>query len=614
MFQGILAKAGAAGTGTAPGPTDMPRLTSWRVDILVASLTINMLSLAMPIVILQVYDRIIPNSSIETLVFLITGLGVALVIDALLRAARSYMAGWAGARFEHAAGCRAVERLLGAKLDAVETDAVGVQLDRLAAIDALRDFYASQGPLILVDLPFIVVFIALIYWIAGPLVAVPLVLLCLIGIVALLAGYRLRAALRARAQMDERRYSFIVELLAGIHTIKAMAMETLMLRRYERLLEGNARCIYDVTFHANLSQGFGLLSSQLTMVAISTAGSLMVLNGQLTVGGLAACTLLAGRTMQPLLRAMGIWRQFQATRIGRDRLAEIYALAPEAAPTMAPMPEITGAIELDDVHFRYEDSAEAPWLLNGISLKVRPGETIGIRGANGVGKSTLLWLIAGALRPERGRVLYDDRDAADHDPRSLRRQIAFLPQQGVLFEGTLMENLTMFGDRATVDEAIESTRALDLDQAVARLPRGFETPVGDSSAETLPGGLRQMIVIARGLLHDRRVMLFDEANTSLDQSADQRLRQRLQQLKGSRTMVLVSYRPSILNLADRVFDFRDGKLFPTDAAGGRPQSKAVALARHLAQGTPRPAADDTADDAGDDAKASDLKSSGNSAA
>ena len=592
MFKGTLAKPGPAGTGTVPRPGGMPRLTSWRVDILVASLTINLLSLALPIVILQVYDRIIPNNSVDTLIFLIIGLGVALVVDGLLRTARSYMAGWAGARFEHAAGCQAVEQLLGAELGAVESEAVGVQLDRLAAIDALRDFYSSQGPLILVDLPFMVLFIALIYWIAGPLVAVPLILLCLIAVVALLVGHRLRAAIRTRAQMDERRYSFIIELLAGIHTIKAMAMETLMLRRYERLLEGNAQCIYDVTLHANLSQGFGLLSSQLTMIAISTAGSLMVLSGQLTVGGLAACTLLAGRTMQPLLRAMGMWRQFQATRIGRDRLAEIYALAPETPATTAAMPEITGAITLEDVHFRYERDDQASWLLDGVCLKVEPGETIGIRGANGVGKSTLLWLIAGALRPVRGRVCYDGQDTADHDPRSLRRQIAFLPQHGVLFEGTLMENLTMFGDQATVDEAIEASRALGLEQAVARLPQGFDTPVGDSSTETLPGGLRQLIVIARGLLVDRRVMLFDEANTSLDQPADQRLRQRLQQLKGSCTMVLVSFRPSILNLADRVYDFRDGKLYPADATPASLPSKAVALSRQLARSTSDKPAED----------------------
>ena len=577
----ISTKDSAASNGAASAPVDLPRLTSWRGNILTASLTINVLSLALPIVILQIYDRIIPNDSVETLVFLIIGLAIVLVVDGLLRTARSYLAGWAGARFEHEAGCRAVGRLLKADLRAAEADAVGVQLDRLGAIDTLRDFYSSQGPLVLVDLPFVLLFVGLIYWIAGPLVAVPVALFGLIAIVAVLAGHRLRQAIRARSEMDERRYNFIIELLVGIHTIKAMAMETLMLRRYERLLEGNAKCIYDVTFYANMSQGIGFLSSQVTMVAVSAAGSLLVLNGQLTVGGLAACTLLAGRTMQPLLRAMGIWRQFQATRVGRDRLAEIYALAPEAPPSAKPMPEIKGAIELDDVYFRYDETAEAPWLLEGVSLKIEPGETIGIRGGNGVGKSSLLWLIAGALRPQQGRVLFDGTEIADRDPQSLRRQIAYLPQRGVLFDGTLLDNLTMFDAAAPAERTLEISRALGLDRVIARLPQGFDTPVGDSSTETLPGGVRQLIAIARGLLDDRRVVLFDEANTLLDHSSDEQLRRRLAQMKGTSTMVLISFRPSILKLADRVFDLSDGKLNPSTAASADLPSKALELSRQL---------------------------------
>lgn len=229
-------------------------------------------------------------------------------------------------------------------------------------------------------------------------------------------------------------------------------------------------------------------------------------------------------------------------------------------------------IALRGIERRFVVGDQVVHALRGVDLDVAAGETVAITGANGSGRSTLLGLIAGALRPTAGTVSFDGIDIAERDVRSLRRQIAYLPQDGALFRGTIMENLTLFRDGPIVDEAIRVALTLGLDEAVARLPEGFDTPVGDTTGYALPGGVRQRIAIARGFIGEHRVVLFDEANNTLDADADERLRTVLKEMKGKRTLVLVSYRPSILRLADRVLAIADGRLIARApaAAGAAP--------------------------------------------
>ncbi|MSP68507.1 MAG: ABC transporter permease, partial [Alphaproteobacteria bacterium] len=280
--------------GAAPGPRSRLRQTP---VLIVATLVINLLSMALPIVILQVYDRVIPNNALATLLILVCGLGVAILIDALLRSARAAVAGWLAASHEHALGCTMVEALLGADLRTLEAQSPGVQLDRLGSVDAVRDFHASEGPLILVDLPFVVLFLALMYLIGGSIVVAPIVIAAVFGIVCLHLGGRLRFALTERSAWDDRRINFAIEILNGIHTIKAHAMENLMARRYERLMESTAGATRRIAFQSATAQNVGALFSQLSLAGVAAYGSVLVLQGNLTIGALGACTLLAGRTI-----------------------------------------------------------------------------------------------------------------------------------------------------------------------------------------------------------------------------------------------------------------------------------------------------------------------------
>jgi ATP-binding cassette, subfamily C, bacterial LapB len=542
-----------------------------RFDVLAASFTLNLLALVMPIVILQTYDRIVPNNSYDTLLLLVVFVAGALVLDAFLRLGRTYVTGWAAARFEHRLGCSMVSRLLSADLASFERFASGVHLDRMSAIDRLRDFYCGQSILVMVDLPFALLFLALIAYLAGALVLVPFAVLVAFAFLAWKLGRNLRVAIENRSEVDDRRYNFIIELLTGIHTVKALGMEAQMVRRYERLQESSAASGIEVNMLSGRAQSLGALFSNLTMVLTAGIGCLWVINGELTTGGLAASSLLAGRSLQPLLRAMGLWTQFQNVEVARGRVTEAMATPQETPIELPALPPIEGALELKNVHFAYD--ADRPELFSGIDLKVPAGGTIGIRGANGIGKSTLLRLIMRLYVPTAGRITLDGHDITDFDPQSIREQVVYLPQQSVLFQGTIMDNLTSFRGDEAIEPALEMAIKLGLDSVIARLPDGYQSRIGESGTDALPGGIRQRIAIAHALARKPKVVLFDEANSYLDAAGDAMLRAVLEEQKGRTTLVLVSHRPSLLQLADDLYEIQEGRLVHRTA---RPRVKAPA--------------------------------------
>jgi ATP-binding cassette subfamily C protein LapB len=289
-------------------------------------------------------------------------------------------------------------------------------------------------------------------------------------------------------------------------------------------------------------------------------GAVLVIDGALTVGGLAACTMLAGRSMQPLQKAVGVWTRFQSIRIARERLAKIFEMKPEAPLGLPQLPKVQGAIEFQNVSFNYgknRDGQPLPNILADVNLRIEPGETVGLAGGNASGKTTFLYLMMGVLGPSGGRVLVDGNDISQFDPVSVRTQIAYLPQQAALFNGTLLENITMFQkDKEAV--ALDMARLLGLDNVVAHMPLGYDTKVGEGVGDSLPRGIKQRIAIARALVEKPHILLFDEANTAMDGAGDAMLRRLLERLKRHVTLVLVTSRPSLMSLADRVYDLADG--------------------------------------------------------
>ncbi|RMF09729.1 MAG: ATP-binding cassette domain-containing protein [Alphaproteobacteria bacterium] len=547
-------------------------------SVLLASLGINLLSLALPIVLLQVYDRIIPHKAGGTLFFLILGLGTALVLDMALKGARATLAGWSGARFEHEAGRWGFDRLTRAPLEEAEKTPAGVYLDRLSGVDAIRDFYASRASMVVMDAPFVLLFLVLLGLIAGWLVVIPVAAIILAVATAHALGQALKKALDERAASDDRRYNFLIEILAGIHTIKSMAMEKLMLRRYEKLSERAALISARVTFLSGLAQNLGSTLSQLTIAAVAAVGSLQVITGDLTVGGLAACTLLSGRTVQPVLRAMTLWSRFQSIEVAERNLAAFGDL-PERRHGDRRLDNLE-TVQVSDLSFRYGD--DQPWVLRGLDLDFRRGEIVGLTGPSGSGKTTLMSLIAGRLAPSQGKVLLNGHPPAEYSEESLGKALAYIPQRPILFRGTILDNLTGFKGDAKAGDAMEIASRLGLDQVFARLPRGLETEIGDTAASQIPSGVAQRITIARALLERPQLILFDEANSALDQQSDALLRSLIASLRQDAAILIISHRPSLLAIADRRYCLEDGRLrlieTPDDAeatpdkrrAGGRP--------------------------------------------
>ena len=530
---------------------ELPKKT-WRTtpyllkSIFLSSLLINILSLAFPLTLLQIYDRIIPNHAIHTLSLLVIGVTIALILEAVLRISRAYVSAWVDAKFEHITSTRAFNALLNSSLIDYQRDGPGVHLERLNAMGSLRDFYTGQAITALIDLPFVVIFLLLITYIAGWLVLIPLVMLILFISIALRLSRRLQPLLDDKRQLQDHRMSFIIEALSGIHTIKALSAESQMLRRYERLQNTAACNDHDISLNSSYPLTLGLLTSQFTMVLVVSFGSLQVIHNTLTVGGLAACTLLAGRCIQPLNRAIGILTRLQTIKIAKYKLQEVFAFKRESTVKAPRVDVLQGQISIEDVSLIYPGTTKA--VFKHVNLHLPAKQTIAITGESSCGKSSLLWLIMGVLQPDSGRILIDDYDIAKYQVHGVRRQIAYLPQQGKLFNGTIMENITLFQNKYQ-QKAKQCAAELGLAEIIEHLPQGYDTKVAQQATEPLPRGVIQQIAIARALLHKPPIVLFDEADMAIDLHGDELLKKALINLRGHCSLILASHRPSIISLA-----------------------------------------------------------------
>lgn len=532
---------------------------TWRrPSVLISSLIINILALAMPVVILQVYDRIIPNQAMASFTLLMIGLVVVIIADTILKICRSMLLSWEGARFDHHESMHAMNHILDAETVSYRSKSTSFYLDKMHALEQIQEFYSSQSILLAMDLPFVIIFLALIWVIAGPLILIPIVLLGIFIAISKKTGNHLHAALKQRSTMEERRQSFIIEALTGIHTIKSMAMESLMLRRYERLQKQSAESVSELARINSTVEGIGATISQLAVVCFASIGSIFVIDGTLTVGALAAGTMLSSRVLQPGLSAMKIWTQFQSVRLAHDKVAELYSMSEERSGEIKPENGLDGKIELKNVTFKYPSQSQN--LLENVSLAIDAKDSISITGNNGVGKSTLISLLSGFLHPDKGEVMIDGKNIFDYDIEFLRAQIGIVPQHGLLFEGTILENMTLYREGEAVDQAIQLSKILGLDEIITRLPSGLDTQVGGAAVDTLSEGVRQKIIMVRSLVGHPRIMLFDDANANFDIKNDARLHNVIREFKKEKTLVIVSHRPSFLRLCNRHFALKDKQL------------------------------------------------------
>jgi ATP-binding cassette subfamily C protein LapB len=524
--------------------------------VLEATLLITLLALALPVALLQVYDRILPNKAVGTLMVLATTVALAIVLEALMRHVRGRLLARVAAASEAHAHRQAMQCLLNAPLTALEAHGNGYYAERLSAIGTLREAWSGPALQAMLDLPFALLYLIGIWYLAGSLVLVPLTLLGAVAMLSVVTGRRVRRASHDLARAEERRFSFLFDTLNCIHAMKVLGAEPLLERRYERLQSGTAHLRRVLARTISAGQEVSQLLAQAATVAVAAFGCHMVLNGQLSVGGLGACTMLVGRTMQPLLGGAALWSRLQSLAESRRRVAEIGALPQERRLDRPPLQVRDGQIILRNIHVRPPRSSE--WLFKNLFLEAKPGEIIGITGANGSGRSTLLRLIAGDLQPDGGQVHIDGQDLAQVDVGPARPLVALVQPDPALVRGTLLQNLTLHQPELEAT-ALRLATELGLDQVASALPGGWHTPIG-VGAMPLPRGAAQRIGVVRALVEEPRILLLDDITTQLDPDSDAKLAKLLAGLRGRVTIIIVTHRPSTLGIADRVFTIRSEHL------------------------------------------------------
>jgi len=542
----------------------LPMFMRSSIDLFLASVGINVLSLALPIVLMQVYDRIVPTHATNTLLWLVIGFLCALMLESVLRICRSTITNWMSARFEHTVAHACVSRWLNCVLEDFERDGAGVHLDRIRAVNNLRTFYAGQAFQLMLDLPFALLFLAVIWFLGGWQVVAYIsgaacVFMVIIGFIRARYGEnRLK-----QKTMADRRYNFLVEALSGIHTIKAITLEESMLRRHERLEAEAVRSDYDVIFIGNLPVSLGNMFSQLILFGVLFVGGSLAIQGQMTLGSLAACTLLSGRFFQPFRSLASFWVRHADVQIAKSQIRDIVELREESDSGAPCLPaEIAGRIEVEGISFQYDEGTQK--IADDLTLKIEPNEMICLHTHGSRGTTTLLNLIYGLYPLSEGKVLIDGIDLSQICHNDFKGRIEYVGQQGTLFNGTVFDNLTLFNP-AHRDAAIDAAGLLQLDDVLSELPLGYETQVGNRLYEFFSTGIIQRICLARALTIRPRILLLDKVNDAMDSDSEQLFFWLLEKLKGQCTIVMATGSPKILEMADTIYTLTDGKLVEMEA-------------------------------------------------
>ena len=556
-----------ASTGTAGGKALKSKHWFWGAvleqrfvyrDVLWAALLINLFALAFPMFSMNVYDRVVPNHAVETLWALAIGIGLVIGADLFMRLLRSHFVDEASARIDVRISATLMEKVLGMRLEA-RPESVGSFASNLRGFEQVRDFIASSTVTALIDLPFAILFIVVLAWMS-PWLALPVVV---VGTIILVLGYilqhRLHELSETTYQAAALRNATLIESLTGIETIKSQGAESVIQAKWERTNTYLSRT--NVKMRA-LSSGAMYGTSFLTQavsVAIIIIGVYLISQRELTMGALIAASMLSARALAPAGQIVGILMQYQGARTAMESLNQVMAKPVERpiGQTFIQRPQLRGDIEFRNVKFAYPGRQDAA--LEGLNFKIAAGERVALIGRVGSGKSTIQRLIMGLYQPTDGSVLIDGIDLRQLDPADVRRNCGYVSQDVTLFHGTLRDNITFglpYADDSAVVAAAEVAGMADF---INRHPKGFDMPVGERG-ESLSGGQRQSVGLARAVLHHAPILLLDEPTSAMDFSTEAQITNRVNSFAQDKTVVLVTHRTSMLAMVTRVIVIDGGKV------------------------------------------------------
>ncbi|MGB1239079.1 MAG: type I secretion system permease/ATPase [Pseudomonadales bacterium] len=537
--------------------------TIWRSakiyrDVLIASLLINVFVLANPLFVMNVYDRVVPNSAIETLWVLAIGVFCVYAFDFGLKMLRAYFLEIAGKKADILMSAMLFEKVMSMQY-AHMPKSVGSFASNLREFESIRSFLSSTTNTVLIDIPFAVIFLIVMFMIGGPLVYVPLVAIPLVLIYSIIASKKLKESVEQTFASSAQKNSTLIECLTAMETVKTQRASSSLQLRWEQAEGYIAKWSLKSKMISSSVTNFAGFITQLSSVCIVIVGVYLIAERELTMGALIASNILSGRVLQPMAQVTGLVTSFFQSKTALVTLNNIMSLPDERAEgkNYVHRDKLDGSIDFKSVKFSYPEAEQIS--LEKVDFSIKAGEKVALIGRIGSGKSTVEKLLMGLYKPDEGAVRIDGIDLNQIDPVDLRRNIGYVPQELMLFDGTVRENIIM-GSPEIDDQALISASAVaGVDQFVNRHPQGFEMPVGERGAR-LSGGQRQAIAIARALIHSPNILILDEPTNSMDNSSEDFLRRQLQEYAKERTLVLVTHKMSLLSLVDRIIVVDGGKI------------------------------------------------------
>ncbi|MBK8973704.1 MAG: type I secretion system permease/ATPase [Hahellaceae bacterium] len=527
-------------------------------DVMVAAALINLFALALPVFTMNVYDRVVPNQAIETLWVLAIGVLLVICGDLVLRTMRSHVVDLASARVDIRLSADIMERVLGIRMEYRPVSA-GSFASNLRAFELVRDFITSASVTALIDLPYLVIFLAVIFWIAPMMVAPVMGLMAGVLFYSWLVQRRMRHLTEQTYQASAQRNATLIETLVGLETLKAIGAEGTMQRKWEESANFLARMNARLKFMGTSAMNVVQWAQQILSVVVIITGVYLIGEGELSMGGLIACSMLASRAMAPLAQTTGLITQYHNAATALVSLNEVMA-RPIERPLEANFVErngFSGDIRFSDVSFQYGEMGLQS--LRNVSFHLSVGEKVAILGRTGSGKSTLLRLLLGLYHPTGGSVQIDGIDARQLDPAELRNHISYVPQDSALFYGTLRQNLVMGNPHAEDDDLLRAASIAGLLEFVNQHPQGFDMVIGERG-ESLSGGQRQAVALARALIRQAPIILLDEPTSAMDHTSEEVVKKQLRDYASDKTLLVVTHRTSLLDLVDRIIVLDQGRV------------------------------------------------------
>jgi len=559
------------------------RLWSNYMQVAISALLVNVLALAAPLFIMNVYDRVVPNGATASLIALSIGLLIAIFFDFVLRAVRSRIIDTTGKKLDVVLASNVFEHALSLKMNQRE-GSVGVLANQLRDFDSVREFLTSGSVVSATDLVFAILFIFVLFVIAGPLAYIPLAMLPLMIIVGLFVQRPLNHAMKRLQSEAAARHGVLVEALSGIETVRATGAEARMQTAWERSVAAAARTGEDVHFWSSLAMNSANTAQQLTTLLMVVVGVFLIIDGKLSVGALVGATMLAGRILAPIAGIAAVITRASQCFTALTAINSLMALERERPPerTFVSRKIDKGAVTFDNVTFKYPNGQGNA--LQKVSFKIAPGERVGIIGRIGSGKTTIGRLLARFYDPQEGNILLDGIDARQYDPVDLRWGVGFVLQDTDLFLGKLRDNITLGKANASDEEVLAAARLAGVESFIAGHPMGYDMPISEGG-RSLSGGQKQAVGLARTLIREPKILFLDEPTAHFDVTSEAEFLERLKRLAERDLTVIVStHRISLLTLVDRLLVFDRGCL----VADG-PRERVLTMLRGGAPGQAQPA-------------------------